>query len=319
MPSYDFVVPNHLLLRVAANERVRALVASSAITRPVVERFVAGETLEDGVAAARALNAQGIGAILDLLGENVTDEAQADAATEAYLAALAAIAPAEAGRRTRSAPGTLDAHVSVKLTQLGLDQSFDGAVGRLRRIAAAAGGTTRVAIDMEAHQYTERTIEAYRLVRGETDRLVLCLQAYLRRTEADAGSLVGLQPSIRLCKGAYDEPEDIAYGHWATMASYRRVLGVLLPSAPYTAVATHDELCIKEALRIAQRFRIPAERFEFQMLYGVRRELQASLVARGYAVRVYVPFGSAWYPYLMRRLAERPANLRLFLESVARG
>jgi proline dehydrogenase len=294
-------MPNHLLLRVAAHDRVRSLVASSRLARPVVERFVAGETLSEAVAVARDLKAEGMGAILDLLGENVTDEAQADAATEEYLAALAA------------------AHVSVKLTQLGLDQSFEGALRRLRRITAAATGSTRVAIDMEAHDYTDRTIEAYRILRAESDRLVLCLQASLRRTEADAAALVDLGPAIRLTKGAYDEPRDLAYGHWATMASYRRLLGILMPASPYTAVATHDELCVKEALRVAQRRRIPRDRFEFQMLYGVRRDLQAALVERGFAVRVYVPFGSAWYPYLTRRLAERPANLRFFVEALVRG
>jgi proline dehydrogenase len=304
-------VPNHLLLRVAANEHVRGLVSSSRITRPVVERFVAGETLDEAVTAARELAGDGIGSILDLLGENVSDEVQADAAAEAYLGALEAI-----GRTN------LDAHVSVKLTQLGLDQSYDGALGRLRRIAAAASGPARVAIDMESHPYTDRTIEAYRALRPETNRLVLCLQASLRRTEADAAALVAdaaLPPAVRLCKGAYDEGGEIAYGHWATLASYRRLLGVLMPASPYTAVATHDEICVKEAIRLAQRRRITPGRFEFQMLYGVRRDLQAALVDRGFAVRVYVPFGTAWYPYLMRRLAERPANLRLFLEAVVRG
>jgi proline dehydrogenase len=305
-PGYHRGVPNHALLKVAGNARVRDLVAGSRITRPVVERFVAGERLEDAVAVARQLQEQGVGTILDLLGEHVTDDVEAEAATESYLAALAA------------AGGSLGAHVSVKLTQLGLDRSFDRALGRLRRIASAATGSTRVAIDMESHAYTDQTIAAYRALRGETDRLVLCLQASLRRTEADAAALASLEPSIRLCKGAYDEPEELAYGRWATIASFRRLLGILLPASPYTAVATHDELCVKEALRLAQRRRLPRQRFEFQMLYGVRRELQAALVDQGFAVRVYVPFGSAWYPYLMRRLAERPANLRLFLEAVLR-
>ncbi|HWD08674.1 MAG TPA: proline dehydrogenase family protein [Actinomycetota bacterium] len=306
-------MPNHLLLKVAASDRVRGLVASSRLAKPVVDRFVAGDTLEDGLAAARELRTRGICAILDLLGEHVTDAAQADEATEAYLAALNA---------TASEPA-LGAHVSVKLTQLGIDESFDQAVARLRRIVSALPENghplARVAIDMESHAYTDRTIEAYKAVRPESERLVLCLQASLRRTEADVEALLGLTPSIRLCKGAYDEPGELAYGHAETAASYRRLLAVLLPASPYTAVATHDEACIREALRLAQRRRIPRDRFEFQMLYGVRRDLQATLLDEGYAVRVYVPFGAAWYPYLMRRLAERPANLRLFLEAVVRG
>jgi len=302
-------MPNRLLLRLAAQEGVRRLVTATSLTRPVVERFVAGETLEEGLAVARELKARGIGAILDYLGENVATDEQADAATAAYLASLDAIAT-----------GRTDAHVSVKLTQLGLDNSFEGALGRLRQIGrAAAVGATRVAIDMEAHPYTDRTIEAYRLLRGELDVFVLCLQAYLKRTEADATALAPLRPSIRLVKGAYDEPDEIAYGRWAMMASFRRTLGILLPASPVTAVATHDELLIKEAIRLARRRLLSPDRFEFQMLYGVRRDLQVSLVDQGYRVRVYVPFGEQWYPYLMRRLAERPANLRLFVEAVVRG
>jgi len=302
-------VPNRLLLRLAAHDGVRRLVTAARLTRPVVERFVAGETLGEALAAARDLNAEGIGAILDYLGENVATEEQADAATAAYLASLEAIA----------ARGT-DTHVSVKLTQLGLDSSFEGALGRLRQIGAAAARVgTRVAIDMEAHPYTDRTIEAYRLLRGELDVFVLCLQAYLKRTEADAAALAPLRPSIRLVKGAYDEPDEIAYGRWATMASFRRTLGILLPVSPVTAVATHDELLIKEAIRLARRRLLSPDRFEFQMLHGVRRDLQAALVRQGYGVRVYVPFGEQWYPYLMRRMAERPANLRLFAEAVVRG
>lgn len=314
-------MPNHLLLQIAGNDRLKELISTSPATRPVVERFVAGDTLDDAVRVCRELKAQGVGAIFDYLGENVATEQQADAAMEAYIASL-----------QRITTERLDAHVSVKLTQLGLDLSFESALGRLRRIVEAAqggkangktsgksGGTVKVAIDMEAHAYTERTIEAYRALRPSSDRLVLCLQAYLKRTVGDVESLLALEPSIRLCKGAYDEPKDIAHGHWRTMESYRRCLALLLPASPWTAVATHDELCVKEAVRIARRRRITADRFEFEMLYGVRRDLQAALVEQGYGVRVYLPFGTQWYPYLMRRMAERPANLRLFVESVLRG
>lgn len=302
-------MPNTLLIALAGNRRVQHLVETSSLTAPVLRRFVAGESLAEAVAATRALEVQGIGAILDYLGENVTTEAGADAAAQAYLASLERI----------GALG-LDAHVSVKLTQLGLDQSFEGAVARLRGIcrSAATLGST-VAIDMESSRYTDATLEAYRMLRPEFDRLVLCLQAALKRTEGDAAALLPLKPAIRLVKGAYQEPRELAHGHWATMGAYRRLLGLLLVSQPYTAVATHDDLCVKEAVRIARRFRIPVERFEFQLLFGVRRDLQAALVEQGYKVRVYVPFGSQWYPYLMRRMAERPANLRLFVESLVRG
>lgn len=307
-------MPNRLLLRLAAQDDVRRVITSAPVTRAVVERFVAGETLEEALRVARGLNALGIGAILDYLGENVASDAQADAALAAYLDSLTAIGA------TAGAPARLDAHISVKLTQLGLDQSFEGALARMRRLCAAATAAgTRVAIDMEAHQYTDRTVAAYKLLREESDRLILCLQASLRRTQADVTLLDPARSQIRLCKGAYDEPGDIAYNRWDTMASYRRLLGTLLRASPYTAVATHDDLCVKEAQRIARRWRIPNNRLEFQMLYGVRRDLQAALVEQGHRVRVYVPFGSQWYPYLMRRMAERPANLRLFVESLLRG
>lgn len=308
-------MPNRALLRLAAHDGVRRLVTGSPAARPVVRRFVAGETLDSGLAAARDLNARGIGAILDYLGENVSSPEQADAALGAYLESLQALRSP-----TGEAPAP-DAHVSVKLTQLGLDQSLEAAVERMRRICsqAEARAGTRVAIDMEAHPYTDRTIAAYRILRPGTDRLVLCLQATLRRTEADVAALGPASSCIRLCKGAYDEPGDLAYGPQETTSAYLRLLHALLPAAPYTAVATHDEHCIEEAIRLAEEHRLPRDRFEFQMLYGVRRELQAALVARGYRVRVYVPFGAQWYPYLMRRLAERPANLRLFLASLLRG
>ena len=302
-------MPNHLLMHLAGNQRVRTLVETTSLTQPVVRRFVAGETLAEAVAAARGLKAQGIGTVLDYLGENVTDDAQADAATEAYLRSLERIGAL-----------SLDAHVSVKLTQLGLDLSFERAVDRLRRICtAAAAARSTVAMDMESHEYTDRTLEAYRILRPGSDRLVLCLQAALKRTEDDAASLLAIKPAIRLVKGAYDEPDDLAYGHWRTMASYRRLLATLLAACDYTAVATHDDLCITEALRLVRRHRIAIDRLEFQMLYGVRRDLQAVLVEQGFKVRVYVPFGAQWYPYLMRRMAERPANLRLFVEALVRG
>jgi proline dehydrogenase len=302
-------MPNRLLLRLAALDGVRRLVTSASLTRPVVQRFVAGETLAEGMAAAARLNEAGMGAILDYLGENVATETQADQAAAAYLDSLAAI-----GR------SGVEAHVSVKLTQLGLDLSFDGAVARLRQIcAAAASARTRVAIDMENHTYTDRTIEAYRIVRAEFDHPVLALQAHLKRTEADIEALLALRPAIRLVKGAYDEPKDIAYGPWKTRDAFRRLLKPLLEHNPSTGVATHDELLIKEAIRFARRKDIPFDRFEFQMLYGVRRDLQVRLAAEGYGVRIYVPFGDAWYAYLVRRMAERPANLRLFAEAVLRG
>lgn len=288
---------------------MRRFVTYSRVARPVVERFVAGESLDQAMAAARRLEESGIRVVLDHLGEHATQELQADVAAGAYLDLL-----------DRIAAEHLDAHISVKLTQLGLDLSFEGCLARLERICRSAGKVgTPVAIDMESHAYTDRTIEIYGRMRPRHDRLVLCLQAYLKRTGADLEALLPSRPSLRLCKGAYNEPKEIRLTRFQTRDAFRRLLGASLRACPYTAVATHDELLIKEALRLARRYRIASERFEVQMLYGVRRELQARLAAEGLTVRVYVPFGTRWFGYLMRRLAERPANLRLLVEALIRG
>jgi proline dehydrogenase len=274
-----------------------------------VQRFVAGKTLDDAIAAARRLREAGVTAVLDHLGEHVHAEHQADAARDAYLEAL-----------RRVAAERLDAHISVKLTQLGLDLSFEDCLARLRSVCAEARDVgTRVAVDMESHRHTDATIEAYRQLHPRYGHLVLCLQAYLTRTPTDLEALLPLRPAIRLCKGAYNEPKEIRLSAQKTRAAFRRMLMVLLRETPYTAVATHDELLLREAVRQARRRLLPPDRYELQMLYGVRRDLQSQFVEQGYRVRVYVPFGSEWYPYLMRRLAERPANLRLFLEAVVRG
>lgn len=296
-------MPNKLLLLAAERPALKQFITRRHLTRRVAERFVAGDLLADGLRAATALNKAGIGGILDYLGENVSTEAQADDAARAYLESLQAI----------SAAG-LDAHVSVKLTQLGLDQDFDSCHRRMEKILAkAAEVSTVVAIDMESHIYTDATIDTYRRLRSGHDNVVLCLQAYLKRTPRDVASLSHLQPAIRLCKGAYNEHWRIAYRATGTMRCYESVLKTLVEASPYTAVATHDDRLIEASTRY------PKDRIEFQMLYGVRRDLQSQLAAEGWKVRVYIPFGSEWYPYLVRRLAERPANLRFFVEALLRG
>jgi proline dehydrogenase len=302
-------MPNRLLLTAAELPFVRRLIVANAFTRPVVERFVAGETLDDGIRAARDLESQGTLAILDYLGEMVGSDEQADAAAALYLEAL----------RRIGAEG-IDVHVAVKLTQLGLDLSSQATAERvdgLARAATAAG--SKVAIDMESHDYTDRTIDVYRQVRRNHANVVLCLQAYLARTEADVASLLPLQPSLRICKGAYREPRDLVLDGVQTRRSFVSLLDATLGECPYVAVATHDEDIVEAALTIVSSRALPADRFEFQMLYGVRRELQVRLAEQGWRVRAYVPFGDQWYPYLMRRLAERPANLRLFIEALLRG
>ena len=301
-------MPNRLLLAAAQRPGIRNFITRRRMTRAVADRFVAGERLEDAIGATRMLNERGIGGILDYLGENVTSADQADAAMEAYLDSLEAIAK-----------HGVDAHISVKLTQLGLDIEAGQALGRMEKICARADEiSTTVAIDMESHEYTDRTIEAFLSLRNLHPNLVICLQAYLRRTEADVARLLPVDPAVRLCKGAYNEPKEMVLGRRATRSSYIDLLAPLLTGTSYTAVATHDGRLIEGARRICHENKVPSQRFEFQMLYGVRRDLQDELVAQGYRCRVYIPFGDQWYPYLTRRLAERPANLRLFLEALVR-
>ena len=329
-------MPNRLLLTAAELPFVRRLIVANSLTRPVVERFVAGETLDDGIRVAKVLAAKGTLAILDYLGEKVATDEQADAAATLYLDALHRIAsersgsepgPAPAGAAGRQAGDDhlsvargLDVHVAVKLSQLGLDRSLEATLGRVERLAEAAEQAgSKVAIDMESHDYTDRTIEVYRNLRSGYANVVLCLQAYLRRTEADVAGLLPLGPSLRICKGAYREPRDLVFDAEGTRRSFVSLLEATLGECPHVAVATHDEDLVEQALAIVSRRALPADRFEFQMLYGVRRELQVRLAEQAYRVRAYIPFGDQWYPYLMRRLAERPANLRLFVEALLRG
>jgi proline dehydrogenase len=302
-------MPNRLLLTAAELPFVRRLIVANSLTRSVVERFVAGETLDDGIQAAKALADQGTLAMLDYLGEMVGTGEQADAAAALYLDAL-----------RRIGDEGLDVHVAVKLSQLGIDLSEEATAVRAERLAAAAAvAGSKLAIDMESHGYTDPTISVYRGLRQAHANVVLCLQAYLRRTAADVTALLPLAPSLRICKGAYREPKELVFDPEGTRRSYVSLLETTLGVCPYVAVATHDEGLVNEALRIVSGLGLASDRFEFQMLYGVRRELQARLVEQGWRVRAYVPFGDQWYPYLMRRLAERPANLRLFVEALLRG
>lgn len=306
-------MPNRVLLAAAGRPAIQRFITKRSLTKRVADRFVAGESLDDAMRAMSQLGDEGIAGILDYLGENVNTEAQADAAANAYIESLHAIS--ETSSR---------GHVSVKLTQLGLDASTDGALARMQKICARASEIdSTVAIDMESHEYTDSTIDVYRSLRATQDNVVLCLQAYLKRTLSDIEELLPLDPSIRLCKGAYNEPKQIAYAKEDTQRAYKHGLDLLLRKTSYTAVATHDDSLIEHAKRTLQRSEqrgdLRERKVEFQMLYGVRRQLQRQLVEDGYAVRVYIPFGDQWYPYLMRRLAERPANLRFFLEALAKG
>ncbi|MCA1832460.1 MAG: proline dehydrogenase family protein [Actinomycetota bacterium] len=295
------------LLAFADRPVVRKL-ATSGVGRKVALRFVAGEHLDDGLRAVKALNERGTTASLDHLGENVTDEPKATEAARVYI---------ETVERIESA-GLL-ANISVKLSQLGLDIDPDLALGNAERVVerAAAAGTT-VTLDMEDHRYTERTVAACQaLAERHPGAIGVALQSYLYRTPEDLERVIHTQ--VRLCKGAYLESADVAYPHRNDVdKAFAHLARRLLQAGTYPMIATHDEQLVRFVQRTAERVGRDRSTFEFQMLYGIRRDLQRALVDDGYRVRIYVPFGTEWYPYLVRRLAERPANIRFFASQLFR-
>jgi proline dehydrogenase len=287
---------------------VKSLMMDHRLSRPVVERFVAGERLEDAVDAIIKLNRSGIGGILDLLGEGVTDPASASEAEDEYLASIKLIE--ETG---------IDTTVTIKLTQLGL--AFDKAecIDYVRRLATEARSIgTYIEIDMEQSPFVGDTLEVYRALHADFDDIRLAVQAYLRRTPADLQAMADLRPKIRLIKGAYSESPEVAVQKKGEIdAQFAWLTDWLLANGKDPAIGTHDGALIDHCIASAGRTGTGKEGFELQFLYGIRRDLQQHLADEGYRTRVYVPFGSAWYPYLMRRMAERPANLRFFLRALA--
>lgn len=278
--------------------------------RRLARRFIAGETLEDAVRAVRALNAEGFDATLDHLGESVQDAAAAGQACAVYLNIL-----------DRLAADKLRSHVSVKLTQLGLAIEEDLARRHLKELAArAADHRNFVRVDMEGSAYTEGTLRVFREVNAPRDVLGVAIQSYLRRSEKDVEDLMKFGARVRLVKGAYQEPPELAFPHKADVdSSFVKLTEMLLASGSYHAIATHDERMISAALDFARARGLGPDQFEFQMLYGIRRQLQRDLLRQGYRVRVYVPYGSEWYAYFMRRLAERPANLIFLMRNFFRA
>ena len=298
------------LLWVAEKPRVERMIIHGPLTQRVVSRFVAGNRLDDAIRAIEELNPKGIGGILDLLGEGVVDPAGAETAAESYMTSL-----------RRMAETGIDTTVSVKLTQLGLAFDQEQCLRHLTKLATEANSTGKtLEIDMEQSEYVGDTVEVFRQLRGDFDNIRLAIQAYLRRTLSDLERLRDLRPKIRLVKGAYAEPEDVAFQKRREIdAQYRYLTDWLFENGTDPAIATHDDKLIEHARKAAQRTRAGDRGFEIQMLYGVRRPLQEELARGGMRVRVYVPFGSAWYPYLTRRIAERPANLGFFLRAMVRG
>jgi proline dehydrogenase len=295
----------HLLARI---DPLKALASRYGMRHPssFARRFIAGETIDEAIAAARIVEARGFLQTLDYLGESVTSLAAADAATRDYLRVIDAIVASGIGR-----------NLSLKLTQLGLDVDRASAIDNLRKIFDRAEGFF-VRIDMESSAYTDITLDIFETLWNHGYRnMGVVLQSELYRSERDARRVISLGARVRLVKGAYREPKSVAYQKKADVdAAYVRMLKLLMSEGNYPAIATHDPAMIAIARDYATHHRIGPDRFEFQMLYGIRRDLQQALVADGYRVRVYIPFGREWFPYFMRRLGERPANVGFVLRSV---
>src|SRR5579859_41216 len=298
------------LLKLSQSPRFAQWVTSNGTTRRMARRFVAGETLDEAVEAARVCNSAGMLVSLDYLGENCSTISDAQRARDAYL-----------GIYERIAQEKLHANVSCKLSQLGLDVNVDFCQGLVRSIAErAAAFENFLRIDMEGSAYTQRTIDLVKRVRSSTPAVGTVIQSYLYRSETDIQDLLTYGCRIRLCKGAYKESSDVAYPNKKDVDfNYIRLMKLLLPSGFYHAIATHDPRMIAETIRWAAARQISKDDFEFQMLYGVRTDLQRRLVKDGYRLRVYIPYGGDWFPYFMRRLAERPANLGFLLRNFLRS
>lgn len=298
-----------LILKTSALKPVKALVTRSFLFRPLVRRFIAGDTLDEAMKVAEELMDQGLFVTLDLLGENVATVEEAEKSTSAYIEIVDRIA------KSRHKDGI---NISIKLTALGLDQGDDVAEKNYRRLLEVAKPhNIFVRADMEASEYTERTIAMLERVFPDFPNTGTVLQSYMKRTEADIERAIKLGCRIRIVKGAYLEPETVAFQEKAVVdEKYVEGAKQLMTRAHYPAIATHDESIVATLKAFASGEAIEKSRFEWQMLYGIRRDLQNSLRDEGYNVRVYVPYGSQWYPYFTRRLAERPANMLFIAKSL---
>ena len=296
------------MLAVTDRSITKKIIADTPAGRAVARRFVAGDTLESAIRVAKDLNATGMRVSLDHLGEHVSEIQEAENARDFYLACLGEIAANE-----------LDANISIKLTQLGMGLDNDAAARNLDEIASAAlvAGTT-VTVDMEESEHTRATVDLYAASQAKHGNLGIAVQSYLYRTADDLDRIIPLGGHIRLCKGAYAEPEAVAYQSGGEVdASFDRLAALLMESPGVKpAIASHDDVRLAKVLASSKH---RSEPWEFQMLYGIRRDRQAELVAMGHEMRVYVPYGEAWYPYLTRRMAERPANFLFFMRALVGG
>jgi proline dehydrogenase len=298
------------LLYLSEQPWLRRWMEHSPVSRKLTSRFVAGRTLADGIRAIQKLSAENILATLDYLGENVHSLEDAAASTNSYLEALAEIERA-----------ALPATVSIKLTQLGLNFSEQACRANIRTLVERARVMgTRVEVDMESSAYTDRTLRLVTELHSNfAGHVRAVIQAYLYRSEADVRMLSARGIPVRLCKGAYQESISVAFARKAEVdANYVKLMKLLLAEGTHPAIAGHDENIVREAIRHIKEQNIAPDRYEFQMLYGIRRDLQRQLIAGGFRLRLYVPYGDAWYPYFMRRLAERPANVLFLAKNLLR-
>ncbi len=300
-----------LILRTAGLRPIKSLVTKSFLFRPLVRRFIAGETLDEAIKVAEELAAQGFGSSLDLLGENVATLEEANASKRAYIEIIERIA---------QSPHKDKINISIKLTALGLDQGEDKAEANFRELLAAAlPHGIFIRADMEGSPYTERTIEMIERVYGEFPITGTVLQSMLHRTRDDVARLNKLGCRLRMVKGAYLEGPEVAYQEKAKVdEEYIWCAKEMLQHTNYPALATHDESIVNALKPFIKENQIPAERFEWQMLFGIRRDLQEGLLKEGFNVRIYIPYGGEWYPYFTRRLAERPANVLFIMKSLVR-
>jgi proline dehydrogenase len=311
-----------IVLKTSAYPPVERLVRRSFMFRPLVRRFIAGDTLEEALDVSEKILSRGLRVSLDYLGENTKSEAEALAAKATYIRMLEAIAKIPAVTEfTEKHHGTEPLNISIKLTQCGLDQGESFAEQNFRdvlEVAKQAG--TFVRIDMEASEYTERTMKMIERVRVDYSNTGTVLQSYLHRTPGDIETVIAWQARTRLVKGAYLEPPEVAFPEKTKVdEAYVQEAKELLQRGFYPALATQDGKIIQELNAFVAEHKIDKSKFEYQMLYGVRRDLQESLAAEGYNVRVYIPFGDSWYPYFTRRLAERPANAFFILKALFKG
>jgi len=303
-----------LFISLSENRSLRGMADRSAMGRRLSSRFVAGTQVDDALRVTQTVNQAGLSVSVDNLGENVTNAEEARASAQLYHQMLDEVASRQ-----------LNANVSLKLTHMGLDVdeklARDLVTGLVAK-AAAMSPRNFVRVDMEGSPYTQRTLdfvhELHRMP-GHAGAVGAVIQSYMRRAEKDIEGLLAERIRIRLCKGAYKEPEEIAFQKKSEVdASYVRLMKILMKSGVYHGLATHDEKIIHQAKAFATQENIPHDAFEFQMLYGIRRDLQRRLVREGWRMRVYIPFGTEWYPYFMRRLAERPANVLFIARNLLR-